>query len=386
MFVPPELTDAIIDHLERDVPSLSACSLASRSLLPRSRVHLFRNVTLGHPRQANSCANFHRVLVDAPWMKRLVRCITINAEKGVRDIPDGSWDGDCTPMNDRVQDLLWKTAHHQQWICTDPYLPQILDALPNLQVFSANSLRWRIPATPSWESAALRKHIQTLRLDYVEFDSIPALVSVLRSLPELKVLSLGVILSTSHPMFALPDGPLLKLEELDINMEGCARVAEFIVTSSDLVDWDVLKILRVRRCYKRQIELARKLIERASHLEELEFGECVLPTNFEAQCPPLEVHRLQHLRVTITSPSSLYWWTCALTQGTEQSALASLVMLVASPDDMEEWYNMGGLLSQEKFVSLRCVKLVFKSASPLFTAGLGLVILVVGGPVPPGKG
>ncbi len=282
MFIPPELTDAIIDHLQGDVPSLSSCALASRSLLPRSRVHLFRNIVLGHPRHANSCANFHHVLVDAPWIKRLVRCITINAEKRVLDNADGLWDGDCTPMNDRVQALLWKTAHHQQWICTDPYLPYILDALSNLQAFSVNSVRWRIPGrvVAGWESAVLRKHIHTLRLDYVEFDTIAGLVSVLRSLPELRILSLGVILSASHPINALPDGPLLKLEELDINMEGCARVAEFIVTSSDLVDWDVLKILRVRRCYRRQIEVARKLIQRASHLEELDFGECVLPTNF----------------------------------------------------------------------------------------------------------
>lgn len=75
----------------------------------------------------------------------------------------------------------------------------------------------------------------------------------------------------------------------------------------------------------------------------------------ETHCPPLAVHHLTHLRVTITSRASLHWWTCALTEGAEQSALTSVDIVVAIPDDMEEW---GALLSQEKFASMRCVKVI----------------------------
>ncbi len=51
-----ELYDLIIDHLADDTPALTACSLASRVLLPRCQHHLFRYITFYSGN--NRCAHF----------------------------------------------------------------------------------------------------------------------------------------------------------------------------------------------------------------------------------------------------------------------------------------------------------------------------------------
>jgi len=46
--LPQELWDTVADHLAADRDALKACSLTCRSLLPRSRMHLHRSLTLRH--------------------------------------------------------------------------------------------------------------------------------------------------------------------------------------------------------------------------------------------------------------------------------------------------------------------------------------------------
>lgn len=48
--LPPELVDRILDHLHKDKRALAACALASHVMLPTSRYHRFRDLTL-HLRQ-----------------------------------------------------------------------------------------------------------------------------------------------------------------------------------------------------------------------------------------------------------------------------------------------------------------------------------------------
>lgn len=47
--LPQELLDTIIDHLQGDLTTLSACSLVSHTFLYRSRFHRFARVTIGSP-------------------------------------------------------------------------------------------------------------------------------------------------------------------------------------------------------------------------------------------------------------------------------------------------------------------------------------------------
>ncbi|KAH7928610.1 hypothetical protein BV22DRAFT_193926 [Leucogyrophana mollusca] len=52
-FIPPEITDHIIDHLHEDAEALGTCSLVCKSWLPASRYHLFSIISL-HPWKKDS--------------------------------------------------------------------------------------------------------------------------------------------------------------------------------------------------------------------------------------------------------------------------------------------------------------------------------------------
>ncbi|KAJ7690056.1 hypothetical protein B0H17DRAFT_595144 [Mycena rosella] len=44
--IPPEIVDAVIDHLASNPRTLRKCCLVARSWLPRSRSHLFRRIAI----------------------------------------------------------------------------------------------------------------------------------------------------------------------------------------------------------------------------------------------------------------------------------------------------------------------------------------------------
>ncbi len=198
MKVPPELTDLIIDEVQDDVPTLSSCSLVSHDFHPRARLHSFRKITIGHPSRPNSTQKFLRLLVASPHIRWLVRTVVVDAEYGFDE--DGSWE----EINQRINTLLWKTAHGRQWVSRDAALAELLGSLPNLEGFTAGALRWRsserIPSqVTSFESVLPRRPITTLALNYVHFDSLPSFITILGSFTQLKSLRLGVIIHAPSP-------------------------------------------------------------------------------------------------------------------------------------------------------------------------------------------
>jgi hypothetical protein len=69
--LPPELYDAVIDHLFADKRALGNCALVSSQFLPRSRYHLFREVFLkpgepGHARHMSFLALLQSPFVTFP--------------------------------------------------------------------------------------------------------------------------------------------------------------------------------------------------------------------------------------------------------------------------------------------------------------------------------
>ncbi len=68
--VPPELTDMVVDHLHDDKPSLSACSLVSRSWLCSARYHMFHSLNIRGLSVVEGFERFLRFLDSAPdvWM------------------------------------------------------------------------------------------------------------------------------------------------------------------------------------------------------------------------------------------------------------------------------------------------------------------------------
>ncbi|KAK0437734.1 uncharacterized protein EV420DRAFT_1651841 [Desarmillaria tabescens] len=118
MYVPPELTDLIIDMHTTLTPSPLAPS-----------------ITIGHPSRPNSARQFLPLL---PYVGDLVKSLWIEAECGFRD-KDNS-EGDFMMMNDLIDELLWKTAHDKQRVSHDPALPTIPASLPNLTSLEIRAL------------------------------------------------------------------------------------------------------------------------------------------------------------------------------------------------------------------------------------------------------
>ncbi|KAH9935367.1 uncharacterized protein B0H18DRAFT_1114125 [Fomitopsis serialis] len=73
-YLPPELTDHIIDYLHTDSRSLAACALTCRQWLPASRYHRFGHIML----QIHTCMKFAWLLEASPELARAVRSIKLH--------------------------------------------------------------------------------------------------------------------------------------------------------------------------------------------------------------------------------------------------------------------------------------------------------------------
>ncbi|KAK0448481.1 uncharacterized protein EV420DRAFT_1767296 [Desarmillaria tabescens] len=381
MYVPPELTDLIIDHLAHDPRTLASCTLVCKTFFPRSHTHLFSRITIGHPSRANSARQFLPLL---PYVGDLVKSLRIEAECGFRD--KDNTEGDFMMMNDLIDELLWKTAHDKQWVSHDPALPTILTSLPNLTSLEIRALRWRNPwrvhqCTPSFEHtlAAIAPQVASLRLDYVHFDSLPGLLGILSTFRGMKKLALGVIMAPPYPVVLTgKTTEPLEIEELEANMEGSARVVEVLMASPWAMSFGRLKKLRVKRCYRAQMELVRVLVDLSrGSLEELAVDDCVLPVDHVNRCPPLDVHHLKSLSVTLSSdcfPRLMRWWVGAL--GREETSKIQYMTLAVEHRsvanvflDKESWSALSQVLDHDRMGALRRVDIVVKA-----WRGLGEVV------------
>ncbi|RDB16205.1 hypothetical protein Hypma_003127 [Hypsizygus marmoreus] len=120
--LPQELLDAIIDTFTHDRSTLKLCSLASRSLLPRSQSHLFHTIRLEEPR---SCARLHIVLMRNPGLAVHIHELTLGIFSNMKQVFTWLGGGDIdTPL----------------------LLPRVLDMLTSLRTFTFDvdhQLVWR---------------------------------------------------------------------------------------------------------------------------------------------------------------------------------------------------------------------------------------------------
>ncbi|KAJ6557970.1 hypothetical protein B0H19DRAFT_124792 [Mycena capillaripes] len=75
--LPRELLDIITDELRTDVPSLRACALSLRDIVPSVQTHLFFKVVLHQPesrtKKNSQCQKFSRLLESSPHLASLVK-------------------------------------------------------------------------------------------------------------------------------------------------------------------------------------------------------------------------------------------------------------------------------------------------------------------------
>ncbi|GJE97862.1 hypothetical protein PsYK624_140840 [Phanerochaete sordida] len=116
--LPTELTDAIIDHLHDDKPSLQNCALVSSAWLESSRYHLFYAVRVRGELPGRSFAEFLAFLAAAPHIRDTIRELTFR-------------------VNGKI------AAHPPATRCVGPHiLATVLKTLPALRALALDNVSW----------------------------------------------------------------------------------------------------------------------------------------------------------------------------------------------------------------------------------------------------
>ncbi|KAJ7266691.1 hypothetical protein C8J57DRAFT_376655 [Mycena rebaudengoi] len=239
MRIPQEIADAIIDSFARrddekislisrrhwrepdDANALRACSLASRSFLRRSRMHLFSAFICEH---LSEFSHFDHLLAESPHIGELY-VIYFTLEIG----------NHITPL-----------------LTEDVVLPRILSRLPRLTHFSLNFLSRRYihlwGSQPPLFKAGIRAtlSLQCLRnlcLYYLDFANASELELLLSHATGLKTLTLGNI-HFENPSVRRVDVPhevRVVLESFELELE--TDVVDAMLSGFSIVDIKHLKSL-----------------------------------------------------------------------------------------------------------------------------------------------
>ncbi|KAK0496847.1 hypothetical protein EDD18DRAFT_1164248 [Armillaria luteobubalina] len=307
MRLPPELTDIIIDELSRDCPTLRTCSLISKAFLPRSRVHLFRHITLS---LSSDSRRFCDLLSTASFVAPLVKSLRIE---------EGKYDSDWSDWS------LWSAVRDCQWVCGDPVLPIILSSLPNLASFIVGAIYFKTfgPPHPSFAYTLSTKaaSITALDIDCAHFDDLLDLLEMLVTFAKLKILRLGSI-TAGAPLFTSADRLSLGIEEIEVDMERSSEVVEMFLLRVQL---DKLKRLSVTNV--QNIELLSSLIDLTRG--SLEVLEVELPIEYANRYSLLDTNHLESLSIKLSTCSLIDWWV----KGFKTETLG-WIMLVAENCDI----------------------------------------------------
>ncbi|KAK0211223.1 hypothetical protein DFS33DRAFT_1298255 [Desarmillaria ectypa] len=304
MRLPPELTDIIINELSRDHSALKSCSLTSKAFLPRSRVHLFRHVTLSC---SSNSRRFCDLLSAASFIAPLVKSLRIEEGKNGSD-----WS-------------FWLAARDFQWVCDDSTLPIIMSFLPNLDSFTVDTVYFCASSPPhlSFSHTISTKVVSltTLNIDCAQFDNLLDLLNMLATFVNLKILRLGSI-TTAAPFFTNADRLSLGVEEMEVDMEGSSEVVEMFLLRVQLGKLKRLSVTNVQN-----LELLSSLIELTRG--SLEALRMELPIEYANRYSLLETNHLKSLSIKLSTCSVMDWWA----KGFRTETLG-LIMLVAENCDL----------------------------------------------------
>lgn len=208
----PELLDSIIDYLHDDVVSLSACTLASSSFLPRARYHLFHSITLSIS-DDQSPELFLQFLKSSPHLVGYIRCFSIRHRF--------SLDSFYSPPP----------------VLSDYYLAHLLSSLPALSQLSCSHFSWN-RATPSQSLLSSppshRFCPQNLDLSFVLTPNLNSLAYLLAFFPDISALRIIDPYGT-FPQAHVPSDIPIQDHSLSFNL-----------TTLALITWnsDSLKLIR----------------------------------------------------------------------------------------------------------------------------------------------
>ncbi|KAF8906827.1 hypothetical protein CPB84DRAFT_367498 [Gymnopilus junonius] len=206
--LPPELYEAILDHLGGDSTALRTCALVSRLFARKCQQLLFRSITLGRPFK-----QFEGSIVSKNWpSKNLYQTFSSSPHLG-RLIEEFEI-SDATLMNFYREEL--------SWIRKDLDVARILPLLGNLQalVITGNYMGSRLNFRawkPELKFAILRKtpSISTIYLAYIR--NVPWMI--LKSIPSLKSLYLYQVSFVANDATVLPVSAELDADSKQAELE-----------------------------------------------------------------------------------------------------------------------------------------------------------------------
>lgn len=207
--LPQEIADAIIDFLHDDKVSLSACSLASRSLLHETRHHMFSKVTLN----TENISRFVMLLeASSPHTNTIASSVhTLILERSYHPWPIAAMDR----LSAQLRVVKCLRLCHVNLLSVDRH----------------NNTRDTRSRRPIQELITRLGSIEELELDKVRVESIDHLMGVVYASQKLRWLSLGSLnlqdpVNLELPLAAnttvrarLKDGPCFSLRCLNLNLE-----------------------------------------------------------------------------------------------------------------------------------------------------------------------
>lgn len=156
MFIPPELTDRIIDFLHNDYHTLHTCATICREWLPSARLHIFRNCRPKFDRE---------LLRTSPRIGYYIRKLKITRHFDPRPDHGGSLVG-LRRNFPNVDDICLSGTDDTVW--NFQCLLDIISSLPSLQTFGLEFME--IPVEDVMPSETSRTSIEVLCLKNVDWD------------------------------------------------------------------------------------------------------------------------------------------------------------------------------------------------------------------------
>ncbi|TRM56096.1 hypothetical protein BD626DRAFT_266889 [Schizophyllum amplum] len=285
-YLPPELINAIIDHLiiDKDVSSLRQCALTHRSMSPKAQQFLFSRIELGLPEinVANEgeplltpSMKLYDILKDAPHVSEYIHTLDLvlvqrTTERVVHD--DGKLvaralpllqhlrclklevrSGRCRDLSYAVMDALASptvTELHTRWI----HIPMsIIGAFPNLRIFACDNMHWLLKGFTPIAPALAAPRVEILKISR-GYNCVrhSHFTDILSSPPLYFSRLVDLDLSSYHPGFPDAMGILRTckdtLQRFEIAAPSTAKAAPR-ATRHDLSILARLECLVIRRMY-----------------------------------------------------------------------------------------------------------------------------------------
>ncbi|KAK7052290.1 hypothetical protein R3P38DRAFT_2502729 [Favolaschia claudopus] len=230
--LPQELLEEVVDNLDGDYRSLRACALASRSLVPRSRIHLFR-----------TCRLSARKLIAFRDLLRSPKCTFISCIQNIEAYRASS------DPNDHYFNEVAPDLHCLTYV-------RSLDVILNVLLTESNMedyfLRGFFAAFP---------RIKRFKLLCGASETLPVpLVRTLCLFPALEVVK---IIDTRY--FGVEDAPIdasppQGLFDLDLGMSTTAPILSWLYKSKHLPDVSTLKLGLVK---SHEAQIVRRSLQQA---------------------------------------------------------------------------------------------------------------------------